>query len=94
MAIELEAQERTKFGRGASRRLRRAEQVPAIITGKGESAVSIILDGKKLFNASQKAEFFEGLTLKYGGKSIKVKPVEVQRHPVNEQILHVDFLRL
>ncbi|MGN0908350.1 MAG: 50S ribosomal protein L25 [Succinivibrio sp.] len=82
------------MGRGASRRLRRAEKVPAVITGGKDPAISITVDGKKLILAVLKDEFFQGCTLKLDGKEISVKPVEIQRHPVTEAILHVDFLRV
>ncbi|MDY6322814.1 MAG: 50S ribosomal protein L25 [Succinivibrio sp.] len=94
MAVTLDAVVRKDLGRGASRRLRRAEQVPAIITGGKDGAVSITVDAKKLILAALTDEFFKECTLKLDGKEIKVKPVEIQRHPVSEQILHVDFLRV
>ncbi|MDD7022132.1 MAG: 50S ribosomal protein L25 [Aeromonadales bacterium] len=94
MAIVLEATERKDLGRGASRRLRRAEMVPAVITGGKDPAISITIDGKKLILACLNDEFYKGCTLKLNGKEINVKPVEIQRHPVSEAILHVDFLRV
>lgn len=94
MAIELEAIARNGFGRGASRRLRRTEQTPAIIIGQGKEAITIALDEKKLIAAALKPEFFEGLTLVLNGEKIAVKPVDIQRHPVSERMLHLDFLRV
>ena len=52
MAITLDATSRTDLGRGASRRLRRAEQIPAIIIGQGKDAVSVTLNEKKLIAAA------------------------------------------
>lgn len=94
MAIVLEAVARREFGRGASRRLRRAERVPAIITGQGKEPLTISLDGKKLIVAALKDEFYKELVIKLDGQEIKVKPVEIQRHPVSEHFLHMDFLRI
>ncbi len=94
MAIELNATIRTDLGKGASRRLRRAEQVPAVITGGKEPAISITLDAKKVILAALKDEFYSETVIVLDGQSIKVKPVEIQRHPVNEAIIHVDFLRI
>ncbi len=94
MAIELNAVIRTDLGKGASRRLRRAEQTPAVITGGKEPAISITLDAKKLIVAALKDEFYQEVVLKLDGRDIKVKPVEIQRHPVSEAIVHVDFIRL
>lgn len=94
MAIVLDAVIRNDLGRGASRRLRRAEQVPAIITGGKDAAVSITVDAKKLILAALKDEFYQEAVINLDGKEIKVKPVEIQRHPVSEAIIHVDFLRI
>ena len=44
--------------------------------------------------AALKDEFYQEVVLKLDGKDIKVKPVEIQRHPVSEAIVHVDFIRL
>lgn len=94
MAIELNATIRTDLGKGASRRLRRAEQVPAVITGGKEPAISITLDAKKVILAALKDEFYSEAVIVLDGQSIKVKPVEIQRHPVSEAIIHIDFLRI
>ena len=93
MAITLDATSRTDLGRGASRRLRREFKTPAII-GEGKDALSITLDEKKVITASLKDEFYKEVELNLDGKSIKVKPVDIQRHPVSERILHIDFQRI
>lgn len=94
MAITLDATSRTDLGRGASRRLRREFQTPAIIIGEGKEALSITLDEKKVITASLKDEFYKEVEIKLDGQSIKVKPVDIQRHPVSERILHIDFQRI
>lgn len=94
MAITLDATSRTDLGRGASRRLRRAEQIPAIIIGQGKDAVSVTLNEKKLISAALKDEFYQAVTLNVDGQAINVKPVDIQRHPVSERILHIDFARV
>ena len=94
MAITLDATSRKDLGRGASRRLRREFLIPAIIVGQGKDAVSITLDEKKLINATLKDEFFKELELNFEGQTIKVKPVDIQRHPVSERIIHIDFQRI
>ncbi|SPT70249.1 50S ribosomal protein L25 [Anaerobiospirillum thomasii] len=95
MAITLDAQARTDLGRGASRRLRRSAQIPAIIIGAGVDTLSITLDEKKLILASIKDEFYsEVSTINLDGQAIAVKPVAMQRHPVSSRIIHVDFMRV
>ncbi len=94
MAISFDATIRTDLGRGASRRLRRQFLTPAIIIGEGKDAISITLDEKKLNAASLKDEFYTNVELNVDGQTIKVKPVDIQRHPVSERILHIDFQRI
>ena len=94
MAISFDATIRTDLGRGASRRLRRQFLTPAIIIGEGKAAISITLDEKKLITASLKDEFYTNVELNVDGQTIKVKPVDIQRHPVSERILHIDFQRI
>lgn len=95
MSISLEAKLREDLGRGASRRLRRSESIPAIVMGKGQETISISLDEKKLIVAALKEDFYNaGCELVIDGKSVNVKPVAMQRHPVSSRIIHVDFLRV
>lgn len=95
MAVTLDVEIRSDLGRGASRRLRRNEQIPAIIIAKGQDTVSISLDEKKLIQACTKPEFFtDNVTLNLNGEAIVVKPVAMQRHPVSSRVLHVDFQRV
>lgn len=95
MAITLDVVLRDDLGRGASRRLRRDEKIPAIIIAKGQETVSVILDEKKLIQAYGKPEFYsETVTLKLNGEDIAVKPVAMQRHPVSSRVIHVDFMRV
>lgn len=94
MAISLDATLRTDTGRGASRRLRREELIPAIILEAGKDTISITLDEKKLIVASLKDEFYQGLVINLDGQAIQVKPVAIQRHPVTSRIIHVDFQRV
>lgn len=95
MAITLDVELRSDLGRGASRRLRREEKIPAIVIAKGQESISIILNEKKLIQATTKPEFFtENVTLNTGSDAIVVKPIAMQRHPVTSRIIHVDFQRV
>lgn len=95
MAITLDVELRNDLGRGASRRLRREEKIPAIIIAKGQETISVILNEKKLIQANTKPEFFtETVTLNLNGNQIAVKPIAMQRHPVTSRIIHVDFQRV
>jgi large subunit ribosomal protein L25 len=93
---EISVQLRKDEGKGASRRLRRAGSVPAIVYGGGElGPVSIQLAHKDVFLASQTEWFYSSiLDLSLNGDVQKVMLRDMQRHPFKAQILHLDFLRI
>ncbi|MCD8548232.1 MAG: 50S ribosomal protein L25 [Aeromonadaceae bacterium] len=95
MSFVFEAQQRTDLGKGASRRLRRDEKVPAVVYGGDEAAVSVTLNFNKVNVAQQQDAFYNDvLTLNIDGKEVKVKLAAVQRHPVKTQVVHLDFVRV
>lgn len=91
----LDAEVRTDLGKGASRRLRHADLVPAIVYGLAKEPVSITLAHNKVWRAQQEEAFYSHvLTLNVGKKKVKVVIKDMQRHPFKEQIMHLDFLRV
>ena len=95
ISFELDAQVRKDKGKGASRRLRRAEQVPAIVYGAGKEATPLLLDHNKVVVALQHEGFYTHiLTLKIDNQPEKVILKDLQRHPFKPRIMHMDFLRI
>ncbi|MEO8400714.1 MAG: 50S ribosomal protein L25/general stress protein Ctc [Gammaproteobacteria bacterium] len=95
LKFELEAEVRADIGKGASRRLRHADKVPAVVYGAGEDAVSLTLDHNKTLHALSHESFYSHiLTLKVGKKNEKVILKDIQRHPSKPRIAHIDFLRV
>lgn len=93
--FELEAEVREDMGKGASRRLRHTNKVPAVIYGAGEPALSLTLSHDKVAVALAHEAFYSHiLTLKMGKKNEKVILKDVQRHPSRPRIQHIDFLRI
>ncbi|MEZ5462701.1 50S ribosomal protein L25/general stress protein Ctc [Dokdonella sp.] len=93
---ELSVELRKDEGKGASRRLRRAGSVPAIVYGGGElGPVSIQMAHKDVYMAAQNEWFYSSvLDLSLDGDVQKVLLRDMQRHPFKQQILHLDFLRI
>ena len=91
----LSAEVRTDLGKGASRRLRHANKVPAIIYGAGKEPMSITLEHHKLANNLENEAFYSHiLTIDVDGSSEKAVLKDLQRHPAKPVILHADFLRV
>ena len=94
-SFEINAELRTDKGKGASRRLRRTDKVPAIIYGAKQDAQSITVGHNELMlHLEQEAFYSHILSVKVGGKAEKAVLRDVQRHPSKPRILHVDFLRV
>jgi large subunit ribosomal protein L25 len=95
MQIELNAKKREAQGTGASRRLRRAGNVPGIIYGGGKDAVNIELNHKELFLQFRHEAFHASiLNLNVDGKAEQVLLRDYQMHPVRNEIQHIDFQRV
>ena len=94
--FEVQAELRTDGGKGASRRLRHAGNVPAIIYGGKDTPVSISLDHNRFLRHLQEEAFYAHiLTLVVDGKKQQVVLKDLQRHPAKDnKIMHADFLRI
>jgi large subunit ribosomal protein L25 len=93
--FKLDAEVRNDFGKGASRRLRREDKVPAILYGSNKEPVAITLAHNKLLQAQDFEAFYSHvLTLNIAGKKVEALVKDMQRHPFKPKILHVDFLRV
>lgn len=95
MKFEINAQPRTLQGSGASRRLRRANQVPAIVYGGTSAPLLIALEHNEILLALRKEAFHASvLTLNIAGTKQSVLLRDSQMHPYKPLVLHVDFLRV
>jgi large subunit ribosomal protein L25 len=91
----ISVQKRDDEGKGASRRLRRAGYVPAVVYGGELNPVSIQIEHKDVWLASQNEWFYSSiLDLSLGGDVQKVLLRDMQRHPFKQQVLHLDFQRV
>ena len=95
MKIEINASKRTVQGRGASRRLRRAERVPAIVYGGAAQPQALELDHNSIYHQLRiEAMHSSVLTLNIDGTRESVLLRDVQMHPYKPRVLHVDFQRV
>ena len=93
--VQIEAKNRDLVGTGISRDLRGKKMIPCIIYGDKKDPVPIQIDEKKLRVQINDAGFFsKQCEIKVDESVYKVLPKDIQLHPVNEKILHVDFLRV
>ncbi|MER7809346.1 50S ribosomal protein L25/general stress protein Ctc [Streptomyces sp. NPDC096354] len=88
--IKLATQPRSEFGKGAARRARRDNQVPAVVYGHGAEPVHVTLPAHELLLALRTPNVLIGLEI--DGKNALVIPKAVQRNPLKGDIEHVDLL--
>ena len=91
----LTAEVRTDTGKGASRRLRHANQVPVIIYGADKEPTMLTIRHDDMFHACEDEAFFSHiLNIEHDGQSEQVIIKDMQRHPAKMQIMHADFQRV
>lgn len=91
--ITLDAEVRTETGSRPAGRLRAAGKLPAVLYGKGVEPVQLTLDHHEVRNALQdRANRDREITLNIAGASRRVKVQSIQRDPVRNVAVHIDFL--
>ena len=88
--VKLIAELRTEFGKGAARRIRRADKVPAVLYGHGTAPIHIALPGHETLLALRTANAL--LSIEVDGSSQLALPKQVQRDPLRHTIEHVDLV--
>jgi len=93
--MKFTATSRSVQGTSASRRLRRAGRIPAIVYGGDAQPSSIELDHNEIYHALRKEAFHASiLSMELDNKAQQVLLRSVQWHPYKQQVLHVDFQRV
>lgn len=96
--IKIQANIREKVGKEKAKKERRAGEVPAIVYGKGENlAVTIpTVSLKKLHKAhfSRSAIIDMELSGKEKPEELAVLIKDIQYHPLSEEAIHFDFMRV
>jgi large subunit ribosomal protein L25 len=88
--IAINGVKRSEFGKGASRRDRRAGLVPAVIYGHGAEPRHVSLPARELTAALKHANVL--LDLNVDGQATLVLPKSVTKHPLSQTLEHVDLL--
>ncbi|WP_336321355.1 50S ribosomal protein L25/general stress protein Ctc [Streptomyces lavendofoliae] len=88
--VKLTVQTRTEFGKGAARRIRRANQVPGVLYGHGSDPIHLTLPGHDLLLALRTPNVL--ISLDIDGKTSELAiPKAVQRDPLKGFLEHVDL---
>ncbi|MDR2794195.1 MAG: 50S ribosomal protein L25/general stress protein Ctc [Holosporaceae bacterium] len=94
--VILEAKTRESVGTGSARAARRNGFIPCIVYGDGKATDSICISKDLLDRYVHKSNFFSTVfeIQGVGEKSEKFVAKDIQFHPVTDNPIHVDFLRV
>jgi len=92
MADKITAEQRTEFGKGAARRIRREDKIPAVVYGHGDDPIHVTLPGHDTMMALKHGGANALLDLQIEGESQLALTKQVQVDPIRRVIEHVDFV--
>jgi len=91
----ISASERERVGKGSARAARRAGLVPAVIYGDKKDPVGITMESREVTKiVHQPGIYGRLLEIDVAGKKSTVLTRDIQFHPVSDNIMHMDFLRV
>lgn len=91
-AEKVSAETRTEFGKGAARRIRRADKVPAVVYGHGKEPMHVTVPGHETWLALKHGGANALLDLQIEGESQLALTKDVQIDPIRRTLTHVDFI--
>jgi large subunit ribosomal protein L25 len=92
---QIGADSRHDQGKGASRRLRRAGKVPAVIYGGNDQPLNVTLDHQQLLTVIDKEKFYSSIiNLNVESRMMPAIVRDVQMHPAKNAVVHVDLQRV
>jgi len=95
--VELKVEKREEKGKQVVGKIRREGGLPAIIDGKGSDSLKVKIDAKEFFDLTHSG-VSSNVVIKLNMDGSKDSPTvilkEIQRNPVKDNVLHVDFQRI
>ncbi len=91
-AEKITAVKRTEFGKGAARRIRREDKIPAVIYGHGNEPIHVSLPGHETMMALKRGGANALLELDIEGSSQLALTKQVQVDPIRRVLEHIDFV--
>jgi len=91
-AEKITAEKRTEFGKGAARRIRRDDKIPAVVYGHGNEPIHLTLPGHDTMMALKHGGANALLELQIDGETQLALTKQVQVDPIRRVLEHVDFV--
>ena len=94
-SASLGATARTESGKGAARKLRAAGNVPGVIYGHGREPQALAINAREFERLAERIRVTSTvIELAVDGKTARTLIREIQRHPLDRALLHIDFQEL
>ena len=90
----IKSEPRTEFGKGAARRIRRADKVPAVLYGHGNDTLHLTLPGHEAMMALKHGGANALLYLDVEGQTRLALTKQVQADPIKGFLEHIDFVEV
>jgi large subunit ribosomal protein L25 len=92
MPYSIKAEVRDTKGKSATRSLRRAGKIPAVLYGRGEEPQNLTINEKEFSHLLEKIKGHSPIIdMEFAGKPVKCVIKLIQRNPITLNLLHVDF---
>ncbi|MBF4768307.1 50S ribosomal protein L25/general stress protein Ctc [Nocardioides agariphilus] len=91
-AEKITAEKRTEFGKGAARRIRRDNKIPAVVYGHGNDPIHLTLPGHQTMMALKHGGANALLELDIDGSPQLALTKQVQVDPLRRVLEHIDFV--
>ncbi|MET0999417.1 MAG: 50S ribosomal protein L25/general stress protein Ctc [Marmoricola sp.] len=92
--VKITAETRTQFGKGAARRIRREDKVPAVIYGHGNDPRHITLPGHDTMMALKRGGSNALLYIDVEGTTFIALTKQIQSDPIKGFLEHLDFVEV
>ena len=89
---KLEVENRNSVGKKASKKIRRAGKIPSVLYYRGEKPVSLSIDKQLLHQAIKSDQRIYEVEIGSEPQYVMIK--DAQYHPITDEIIHVDFMRV
>ena len=90
--FKLEVENRNSVGKKASKKIRRAGKIPSVLYYRGEKPVSLSIDKQLLHQAIKSDKRIYEVEMDSEPQYVMIK--DAQYHPITDEIIHVDFMRV
>ncbi len=95
-AREITVERRSATGKGAAHKIRATGRIPAVLYGRGHDPLNIVCDPSEVRGIVRSERGRNTiLSLRWGeGEAALAMIKELQIHPLSQQIIHCDFIRI